>query len=164
VVREKKTELGEEDAWFPKVVYFGKGKGAPKFKMVAMYPPNLNKMNRHYHCSHNQSTGCNAHLELTIDVSRGEATWVLTGGHTKECIRKNGISAHVSSKMGADGCPAEDLYKLFVRKSIDYSLEFLYLSGRSIWDKVREELLDGSSSAVVKIPGSKKVCAYFLLG
>jgi hypothetical protein len=115
VVREKKTELGEEDAWFPKVVYFGiKGKGAPKFKMIAMYPPNLKKMNRHYHCSHDQSTGCNAHLELTIDVSRGEATWVLTGGHTKECIRKNGILALVSSKMGADGC--------FIRKSIDYSL------------------------------------------
>jgi hypothetical protein len=52
VVGVKKTELGEEDAWFPKVIYFGKGKGAPKFKMIAMYPANLNKMNhRHHHCS-----------------------------------------------------------------------------------------------------------------
>ena len=45
VVREKMTELGEEDAWFSKVVYFGKGKGAPKFKMTALYPPNLRLMN-----------------------------------------------------------------------------------------------------------------------
>jgi hypothetical protein len=93
------------------VVSEREAKGAPKFKMIAMYPANLKKMNRHYHCSSVQRTGCNAHLELTVNVEKGEVTWVLKGGHTKECTSRNGISALLTAKMG---CLAQDLYNSYL--------------------------------------------------
>jgi hypothetical protein len=127
--------------------------------------PNLNLMSCYYRCKSYHTFGCDARLKLQeIPNQPGKDDWLLVGGHSEMCMRKNGIKSANYTSPGKIGKEAnlKDVTEEFKNRLVELTLDKIWMTPMKIWCMVCNETVSGGNEVALTFPSSEVVSTFYI--
>ena len=152
--QKPKLKIEDLEKRWPTRVYFGE-EGNMKFSYTRRDEPNYKIKSARYRCKSYRSYKCTAKLE--IREIEGKDKYFLSGEHSQNCIKMNGVKSETSEESQAN---FEDITIQFKKRCAEVALDKIWLTPAKVWEIVRDELVGKLPRGAI-IPRSDQVRVMF---
>ncbi len=158
----------KDDVWinkrWPTCIFYGE-KGQLMHPYSRSQAPNLKLMNCCYRCKSYRTFGCDARLKLQeLPNQPGKDDWLLVGGHSEMCMRKNGIKSanYTFPRKIGDEANLKDVTAEFKNRLVELALDKIWLAPMKIWCMVHEETVSSGNEVALTFPNSEVVSTFYI--